>query len=58
MTYVYVVSYLENGNIEPIISVFDNEDAAKGFYDYMKSEETSHVWIDRCPLFQHFKVFD
>lgn len=27
---VYVVSYLENGNIEPIISVFDNEDAARG----------------------------
>lgn len=47
--YVYVVGY-QDGTEEPVISVFNNEKAAKAYRD---AEENNHdrIWMDMAQIF-------
>ncbi len=53
--HVYVVSYVNHKNIEPIITVFDNEESAQRMHDYLKGNGL-HVWLDECPLYSRYIV--
>lgn len=54
---VYVVSYLADGDIEPIITVFDNKEAAQKMHNHLKDQGVSHVWLDHCSLYHKYSVF-
>lgn len=53
--HVYVVSYVVHKNIEPIITVFDNEESAQVMHDHLL-EKGLHVWMDECPLYSRYIV--
>ncbi len=53
MTYVYVVSYRRHEDIEPIITVFDNESSALKMANSLR-DEGNYAWIDVCPLYHTF----
>ncbi len=52
---VYVVSYLEAGEYESIVTVFDNPEAAQAMYNNL-SEEHVPVWLDQCTVYKKYRV--
>jgi len=57
---VWVVSYCFR-HFCPIVSVYDNEDAARAFYDYVKEKYASLkgdfvLSIDKCPIYSTFEI--
>jgi len=51
---VWIVTYWDNGD-EPVVSPFNNEDAARKCYEYFK---TCHdgCCIDKCDIFSNFSL--
>lgn len=61
MKVVYVVTYYKlwyDSIEEPIVTVFDNEAAARKMYNKLKGTVGIKVQIDMCPLYKDFKVWD
>lgn len=58
---VYVVTYYKlwyDSIEEPIVTVFDNEAAARKMYEELSGTVGLKVQIDMCPLYKDFKVWD
>ena len=58
---VWVVSYCLGYISEPIVSVYDNKEAAYDFYNYLKEKYTSRkgdfsLAIDECPICSNFTM--
>ena len=51
---VWSVIYWDEGE-EPIISLFDNEEAARKCYEYFKPNHDG-CCIDKCSIFSNFLV--
>ena len=49
---VYVVTYWDN-EVEPVVTVFDNQENAKKCYSYFKKEHDG-CCIDEVPVYKHF----
>lgn len=63
MDRVYVVSYIMGVGYttdslpdEPVVTVFNNKEAAKKCYEQFKKEGKYSVSLDRCPIYKTFKV--
>lgn len=55
---VYVVTRYEDDmySKEPIVTVFDNEEAARKCFEYFKKLDTKIVCLDKCPIYKTFTV--
>lgn len=55
MDYVYIVTYYDKGETEPVVTAFNNLDAAEQCY---KTFKDSHdiASIDRAPVYTSFTV--
>ena len=53
--HVYVVAYIIHKNIEPIITVFDNEESAQKMHDYL-NKSGLYVWMNECPLYSEYII--
>ena len=56
---VWVVTYLENEGEEPIVTVFDNEEAATKFFKHIRYKHllSKHVtYIDHAPVYHDFSI--
>lgn len=53
---IYIVSYWDDHNPEPISTVFDNEEAANSCKDYFSSLY-DHCCMDQTYLYSTFKVY-
>jgi hypothetical protein len=51
---IYIVTYWDNGQ-EPIITVFNDKEAADNCYDYFKDKH-DHICIDKSQVYSTFKV--
>ena len=49
LQYVYVVTY-QDGTDEPVISVFNNENAAVAYRDE-EGKNHDRIWLDKAPIF-------
>lgn len=54
MNKVWVVTYRDRCE-EPVVTLFDNEDAAKDCYKEFKKEHWG-AWIDEAPIYSNFSV--
>lgn len=54
MNKVWVVTYRDRCE-EPVVTLFDNEDAAKDCYKEFKKEHWG-AWIDEAPVYSKFTV--
>ncbi len=54
--YVYVISVISE--TEPVVTVFDNETAAKKYYEWAKNNNPTNslVILDKAPLYKNFIV--
>ena len=50
---VWIVSYWDYFSKEPVVTVFDNEEAANKCYKYFKTGNEL-CWLDKCPIYSHF----
>lgn len=53
-----VTCYSSTGRSEPIVTVFNNEEAAKKCYDYFTCSMSLSYWkicIDRCEVYNEFQ---
>ena len=55
MDYVYIVTYYDKGAREPVVTAFDNRDAAERCYEDFKDKH-GVVSIDRAPVYKSFEV--
>lgn len=56
MDKVWVVTYWSNNTEEePIVTVFDNDDAAQNCYKYFNRKE-EHCCIDECPVYKEILI--
>ena len=55
MKYMYVVSWYDNGDFYPTITVFNNQESAKKCLSYFEKIH-NHICIDKCPIYTHFLV--
>ena len=58
---VWVVSYCKRNWAEPIVTVYDNEEAARVHYNYLKSNLKNKrfefaIAIDKCPIYRTFEI--
>jgi len=58
---VWVVSYCKRDLAEPIVTVYDNEEAAIIHYNYLKIKSYYKkldyaIAIDKCPIYRAFKI--
>lgn len=58
---VWVVSYYDPTWAEPIVTVYDNEEAALAHYNYLKIKQYYKkidyaIAIDKCPIYRTFKI--
>lgn len=52
--YVWIVTYWNIGT-EPIVTAFDNEDAAQIFYEYFK-EQSLGICIDKAKIYSKVTI--
>ena len=58
---VWVVSYCNPTRAEPIVTVYDNEEAALTHYNYLTIKSCIKklnyvIAIDKCPIYRVFKI--
>lgn len=51
---VWIVTYIENEGEEPIVTAFDNEEAAKKCFDHFRSKYVTY--IDCAPVYHNFLI--
>lgn len=55
MDYVYIVTYYDKGVREPVVTAFDNKDAAELCYETF-CKEHDIISLDRAPVYKSFEV--
>lgn len=50
--FIWVVSYCESGT-EPVVTAFNNEEAANKYYEYLKKGHEL-CCLDKCLIYSHF----
>lgn len=55
MDYIYIVTYYDKDAREPVVTAFDNRDAAERCYEAFKVNYDV-VSIDRAPVYKSFEV--
>lgn len=58
---VWVVSYCKRDLAKPIVTVYDNEEAALTHYNYLTIKSCIKkldyvISIDKCPIYRAFKI--
>ena len=57
MDYVYIVTYYDKDAREPVVTAFDNRDAAEACYETFKQEHDITA-IDHVKVYKEFKILD
>lgn len=55
MDYMYIVTYYDKGAREPVVTAFDNRDAAERCYEDFKDKHDV-ISIDCAPVFKSFEI--
>lgn len=55
MEHIYIVTYFDKSEREPVVTAFDNRDAAERCYEAFKDKHDI-VSIDRAPVYKSFEV--
>ena len=53
---IFVVTYKDNDCDEPVVTAFDNEEAANKCYEYFKTIHDA-AWLDTCPLYSKCIIY-
>lgn len=53
---VWIVSWYNRGEM-PVVTPFNNEDAAKRYYDYELNNNHEKVDLDKCEVYSTFTQF-
>ena len=54
---IWVVTYYNIGEPEPVVTCFNNKENAVKYYEYILGEHDV-VSIDECEVYTEFKVWD
>ena len=52
---IFVVTYRDSNYDEPVVTLFDNEDAANECYKHFKTIHAA-AWLDTCQLYSKFTI--